>query len=227
MIDLFGGIQFHHVDLYFVGRMSLLLDACAEALETLRLYITDPHSEQFFQKGVEVLPNGFTARSSLRNFGLYRNRSLRALEVMAWSIGAALLRGGSPGPASSLLKHTPSSTTSPAVFGLTVLYRDYRDFRGIRSAWDKSPRDPLRHMSETERAEEASRHNRQFDVFRGAQKVRDFRLVLCADVWERLGEYAVQVLKQVVEVEKAKGVFDNFSSEPVVIYSPRAAIIDA
>jgi len=35
MINLFGGIRFHSMDLYIVDGMRLLLDACAETLETL------------------------------------------------------------------------------------------------------------------------------------------------------------------------------------------------
>jgi len=43
MIDLFGGIRFRHMDLFNVKGMRLLLGACAETLETLRLCPTDPH----------------------------------------------------------------------------------------------------------------------------------------------------------------------------------------
>jgi len=41
MIDLFEGIRFRHMDLYAVAGISLLLDACAETLETLRLHPAD------------------------------------------------------------------------------------------------------------------------------------------------------------------------------------------
>jgi len=81
-------------------------------------------------------------------------------------------------------------------------------------------------MSQTEKAEEASRYHRQFEVFRGAREVRDFQLVLCVRAWDRVGEYSVGVLEQAVAEEEAKGMFVNFSSEPVVIHSPRAALID-
>jgi len=37
MINLFGGIRFRHMDLYYVRRMRLLLDACAETLESVVL----------------------------------------------------------------------------------------------------------------------------------------------------------------------------------------------
>ena len=42
MIDLFEGIQFHYTDLFRVHGMQLLLGACAEILETLRLYLNNP-----------------------------------------------------------------------------------------------------------------------------------------------------------------------------------------
>ena len=45
MIDLFRGIRFRHMDLFYVQGMRFLLDACAETLETLRLYPTDPLGE--------------------------------------------------------------------------------------------------------------------------------------------------------------------------------------
>lgn len=32
--DLFGEIRFYYMDLYFVDEMSLLLDVCADTLET-------------------------------------------------------------------------------------------------------------------------------------------------------------------------------------------------
>jgi len=43
MVDLFGGIRFRHMDLFNVKETRLLLGACAETLETLRLCPTDPH----------------------------------------------------------------------------------------------------------------------------------------------------------------------------------------
>ena len=46
MIELFGGIRFRHMDLFYVDGMSLLLEACAETLETLRFYLTDDRGKQ-------------------------------------------------------------------------------------------------------------------------------------------------------------------------------------
>ena len=62
MIGLFGGIRFRYMDLFCVEGMRLLLGACAETLETLRLYPHDPHSEKFSLKTRE-----FQLRSSQSN----------------------------------------------------------------------------------------------------------------------------------------------------------------
>ena len=81
MIDPFGEIRFRHMGPFNVDGMSLLLDACAETLGTLRLYLTDPDSKQDCPKGVEVVVDEFTTRSSLQHFGLSRNKSFQILEV--------------------------------------------------------------------------------------------------------------------------------------------------
>lgn len=50
MITLFGGLRFRYMELFKVKCVKLLLDACAETLETLRLYPTDPYGEDFSEK---------------------------------------------------------------------------------------------------------------------------------------------------------------------------------
>ena len=55
MIDLFGGIRFRHMELWLVDRVQLLLDACAETLETLSFYEIDPHCERVSLKWVQVV----------------------------------------------------------------------------------------------------------------------------------------------------------------------------
>jgi hypothetical protein len=68
---------------------------------------------------------------------------------------------------------------------------------------------------------EASWHCRVFEAFREMYTVRGIRLTLCADVWDRVGEHAVQILKRVVAVEKAARGFDYLLSELTVVYNPR------
>jgi hypothetical protein len=45
MISLFGGLRFRQMDLFEVKFLQLLFDACADTLETLRLYPTDASRE--------------------------------------------------------------------------------------------------------------------------------------------------------------------------------------
>ena len=54
MIDLFGGIRFRHMDLCDVNGVGLLLGACADTLETLRLYPADPRGKERSLNSVEV-----------------------------------------------------------------------------------------------------------------------------------------------------------------------------
>ena len=224
MIEVFGGIRFRHMDLFYVNGISLLLGACAETLETLRFYPTDVCGEQLCLNSTEALANGFTARSYLRNFDLSQNKSLRTLEVVAGSVDRAL-RGGLLNHTSSLLKYILSTITSPAFLEVIVIHYD-SDFSGLRwESWNQTL-GPFRRMSQAERAEEALRHHGQFKVFCEAQKVRDFRFVLRADVWSELEKYTVRVLREAVAAEKAKGLFDDFSSEPIVIHRPRTVSVD-
>jgi len=50
MIDLFGGIRFRRMDLFDVDGMRLLVGACAETLETLRVYPKDPRGKPLSMK---------------------------------------------------------------------------------------------------------------------------------------------------------------------------------
>ncbi|KAF9780969.1 hypothetical protein BJ322DRAFT_289967 [Thelephora terrestris] len=49
MVTLFGGLRFRHMDLFGVKCLPLLLEQCAETLETLRLYPTDPYAKPVFR----------------------------------------------------------------------------------------------------------------------------------------------------------------------------------
>ena len=63
-----------------------------------------------------------------------------------------------------------------------------------------------------------------FDLFRDMHATRGFQLVLCADVWEPVGEYAKQVLKQAIMVENAAKRLGHLCSEPPVILNPQASL---
>ena len=76
-------------------------------------------------------------------------------------------------------------------------------------------------MSQANIAEEASRHRELFQVLREVHKVRDFQLVLHANVWGFAGEHHVRTLKQAVAQEKARKGFDDAFPEPLVLYNPQ------
>ena len=104
---------------------------------------------------------------------------------------------------------------------VTVFYRDL-DFQGVQSP-QLSERPILHPLSPDESAKGALYHERRFNAFRTMHEVQNFRLVLCADVWDVLGEYMIRILKQAVAAEKAKRGFDGIFPEPLVVYSPRGS----
>ena len=104
-----------------------------------------------------------------------------------------------------------------------IMYRE-TNFHGIVAR--SYPNQPhLSKVSEADRAEEALRHHSRFEVLRELHRVRDFRLVLCAEVCDPVGDYSVRMLREAVVDEKAKGGFEGFRSEPVVLHHPRRYIL--
>ena len=219
MIDLFGGIRFRYMDIRYANGMQLLLNACAETLETLHFDPTDLHGEQLSPKRMQFLGNNFMVGSSFRDFGFSRNNSLRTLEIPAQSIIGP--KHGFCAPNSdtlSSLSTALSTITSPTFSEVIIIYRG-GDFSGVAS----HPPDIYKEMTPADRAREASWHRGQFEVFRQMYEVRDFQLMLCADVWDRIGEYAVGVLKRAIAAEKVAKRLDYLPSEPLVVYSPRGS----
>ena len=151
--------------------------------------------------------------SSLQDFDLSRNESLRILQV------AALCVTCFPDETSNLLKQVLSTVTSPSLFEVVVLYR-WDDFGGVGS-WQHSNLTPLHEVLRADGAAEALRHHRRFRVFREVHEVRDFRLVLDANVWGPAGEHSLQMLREAIAEEGAKNGFDEFFPEPMVTYHPQ------
>ena len=213
MIDLVGGFRFGHMDLFDVGEVGLLLHACAKTLKSVVLDPTDPRGEWLPPEGMGVLTNYSAARYSLRDFDLTRNESLQTLQIPASSPDRTPNR-----LPDTFLKHVLSTITSPAFFQITILYRN-SDFDGLRS-WCSGQyhscglRQPYREL-------EASLHRWRFEVIREVRKVRNFRLVMCANVWGHHGRYPVRVLEEAVAEEKARKGFGDFPSDPLVMYDPQ------
>ena len=170
-----------------------------------------------FSENVYIPADNPIAKSSLQDFDLSRNTSLRTLRVAAESIDCAL-EDDPPGTTSMFLEHVLSTITASAFSDIVVIYEG-GDFRGIISQ-GYSDWHHLRETSEADRVEEASLHRRRFEVLREVRKAREFQLVLCAEVWDPVGEYSVRMLREAVADEKAKNGFEDFRSEPPVIYRP-------
>jgi len=214
MVDLFEGLRFRCMSLFDVDAMPLLLDACAETLEVLQLYPNDPRGEQPPQEGVRILANGSAVSSSLQDFNLSRNKSLRTLQTVASSF-----HGVWGYAASSFLNHTLSTIRSP-VFSHVAIIHEWSDFHGAVS-WQHPEWPPLCEISQAERAAEVSRYRGQLGIFRWVRSAQDFQLELCAFVWDPLRDHAMGILKEVVAEEKAVGGFDEFLPQPLVTYHPK------
>ena len=162
------------------------------------------------------MPADSSTASCLSEFYLFRNKSLRTLEFRVRHFDVALQANGAL-QAPSLLDIALSTIRSPLFSKVVVFYRDF-DFRGVAPLWLDSP---LRRLSGVAVAEEVQQHAERFDIFRKLHICRDFQLVLCVEVWEGAGEYALRLLEEAVAEERAKKRFDRFSPEPLVIYRPR------
>ena len=162
--------------------------------------------------------NNLITGFSLQDFDLSRNKSLRALEVPARHIVSKREPCAPSSATLSFLMTTLPTITSPAFSEVVIVYRD-RDFSGV----GYYPLRVYRKATPADRATEASWHRRLFEVFRKTHAIRDFRLVLCADVWGRMKEYTVGELECAVAVEKAAKRLDYLPSEPLVIHSPRGS----
>ena len=221
MIAFFGGIHFCSMDLYRVNCVRLLLDACAETLEALKLYPTDPYGEEF-RKGREEnkLNYQFVVDNQVlcQHFDLSRNRSLRTLETTAESINAA------DDTASDFLRTLLSTVTSPAPLDVIIVYREW-DFGGLRGpCWPVGRRSPcFYHDSQGGEAAQADdlRYKRHFRLFRERHKARDFRLVLCVDVSNCMVEHAIQTLENTLIAREVNGGLYYFLYKPLVISERR------
>ena len=130
IIDLFGGIRFRRMDLFYVCGMRLLLDASVNTLETLRLYPNDPWGQEGSPK-VSLPPvNDIAARYSPEDFDLSRNKLLRTLEVTVQSFDEALVRTGPLTTTSSLVRGL--STMTPSITPQVIFF--YRNDLGILGA---------------------------------------------------------------------------------------------
>ena len=112
------------------------------------------------------------------------------------------------------LRHVLSTITSSVFSEVVAIYRDHDLYDVVRLIYRSLAVGVLRRI-------DRERREMVFEVFREAQQVRDFQLVLRADVWGDMTSLAVRELQKVVAAEKANKGFNDFSSEPLVICNPQ------
>jgi hypothetical protein len=216
MIVLFGGFQFRHVKLWRAEGIQLLLNACAETLETLWF---DPwdlwHCKKVSLKTARpVLNQNF----SVGSFDLSQNKSLRELKVTKCDISDVVQYP--PLDLTSTLKRVLSTITSPVFCKFTICYPT-TDFPGIFFYDPFAPPMFLSYMPLNYWRDRCVSNHQVFDLMRELQKARDFRLVLCADVWGALTKYAMRELEWIIQVGWVEAEPDSTSSQPLVTCSPR------
>jgi hypothetical protein len=144
------------------------------------------------------------------HFDLSRNKSLRTLETTSESITVA-------GDAASGFLKKVLATVAPALpLDVVIAYGN----RGVGYSVTDRPRGvlPCRGTGK----DNALRHAGQFRVFNEMYKVREFRLILCADVHDWIVERAVGVLERIVETEKKNGRLDYLPCGPFIISEVRS-----
>ena len=150
----------------------------------------------------------------LQRCNLSRNKSLRTLETTAESIDVA------DNTASDFFKTVLSSVAPTAPLDVVVVYRDI-DLSDMPhcSQCDSGPV-RLRHFGRKPR-DRAARFQHQFKVFREMHSARDFRLILCADVFDCMMVDGIGTLKHIVEAEEATGGFGYLLEEPLILFERR------
>ena len=197
IITLFGGIRFHYMELFYAYGMRLLLDATAETLETLRLYPCDRHGEQVSSEQIHGnTADNPSAKSCHEDFDLSRNKLLRTLELPR--VGLYSFHPLAPG-----FKQALSTIRSPVFVDVVVVYEDC----------DISP--PVG------KDYSVVRNGQMFEMLYEMRRVRDFELVLRADVRGCMRERAVQELEWVVSTERERGGLGDFSSRLTVTFGLR------
>lgn len=133
----------------------------------------------------------------------------------------------SSGASPSFLSTVLSTITSSRPLEVVVIYWE-SDVDRMICFWSKPI--SVRPASSEMMTKNALHHQRRFEQFREMHKVREFQLVLCADVLGCAVKDAVWLLETIVVAEKSKRGLDYLLCDPLVISemrSPRTRIVDS
>ena len=147
-------------------------------------------------------------------FDLSQNKSLRGLEIPMFFIRPGANR--CPFTRGPTFQHALSTITSPTFSTITITYQCI-DFP-LEICDPPAPP----HILSLVGLGMAERHRTVFKFFQEMREIRDFELVLCADINARLAERAVRELEWAIKTQWVpEGGSDNFSSQPSVTCIPR------
>ena len=163
-----------------------------------------------FLEAKRILTHRVPAWSSPEDINLSKNRSLRAIEITMLSIEFSMRH---PLTTASNFEGPFSTITSPVFSDVVIVFQD-KDIPP--TAYRRCGIFP-RYVE----AIEARIRREAFRVLHDLHKVRDFKSVLCANVWGYLEDYAVRELERFVATEWRKAGGDNPSPEPLVTSRPR------
>jgi hypothetical protein len=117
---------------------------------------------------------------------------------------------------SGFLQIILSSVTSSAPLDVVIIYRY---FCGLQPERDPEPI-CLRHSSQEVWDRGARYYRRQLEMFQDMYRMREFRLVLCADLPDSMIEHGLEILGRLVEAGKVMGGLFHLY-EPLVIAERR------
>ena len=160
MIVLFWGLCFCYMDLFRVGCIQLLLNACSKTLQTLRLYPSDEYGKEFFER------TGGQALTISICHGTIPSRHLRPLWNQSFPTSSA----------SDFLRTVLSSITHSALLDVVIVYLE-PDFGDMAHDFFCTTRpQPCYTRFLWMHLNSAQRCQRQFEVFHKMHNVREFRL---------------------------------------------------
>ena len=159
-------------------------------------------------------PSVANSTALLRHFNLSHNKSLRTLETTAEAIDAA------DDTASDFFKTVLSSVAPSVPLDIVVIYRDIDISDMPHCSWCKLELARLRYPRREPR-DRVAHFQHQSRVFREMHSVRNFRLVLCADVFDCMVEDGINTLERIAKMEEAIGGLDYPRQKPLIISERR------
>ena len=145
-----------------------------------------------------------------------QNKFLRTLETTAESID-----GSGSTAASDFFKTVLSSIATPERLDVVIIYQHFNFNYMLHQTWCDS--EPGGSERQGTKEKHSQFHQQQLKVFREMHSVRDFRLVLCADVPGSPGDPKRVDMETLECIAKAEGVEEGLDCQyrPLIVFERR------